>query len=171
MKKPRLIQTRRAPLIATLALFTATTAQLGSAQLGMDAPATPKSTILYSAQPQTVPAGRQADLELRFQVVPGFHVNSHTPNSQLLIPTTLSLQPADGVKAGALVYPAGKPYSFPFDPGDKLDVYAGSFIVRLPVVATEGVHTLDATLRYQACDNASCYPPRTLPIKIVFTAK
>jgi len=66
MKKPRLIQTRRAPLIATLALFTATTAQLGSAQLGMDAPATPKSTILYSAQPQTVPAGRQADLELRF---------------------------------------------------------------------------------------------------------
>jgi hypothetical protein len=39
------------------------------------------------------------------------------------------------------------------------------------VVATEGVHTLDATLRYQASDNASCYPPRTLPIKIVFTAK
>jgi hypothetical protein len=34
-----------------------------------------------------------------------------------------------------------------------------------------GDHTLDGTLRYQACDNASCYPPRTLSVKILFTAK
>ena len=172
MKKLRLIKTRRAFVrIAVLALVAGATAQLDSAQPGMDAPATTRSTILYAAEPQTVPAGRQADLELRFQVLQGFHVNSHTPKSQLLIPTTLSLQPVDGVKAGAPVYPAGQPYSFPFDPGEKLDVYAGSFIVRLPVVATAGEHTLNATLRYQACDNASCFPPRTLPVKVVFTAK
>jgi hypothetical protein len=158
--------------IAALALFVAATAQLGSAQLGsMDTPAKPKSYVLYAAEPQTVPAGRRAVLELRFQVVQPYHINSHTPKSQLLIPTTLTLQPCDGVKAGALQYPAGQPYSFAFDPSDKLDVYAGSFTVRLPVVAAAGDHTMDGALKYQACDNASCYPPRTLPVKVVFTAK
>jgi DsbC/DsbD-like thiol-disulfide interchange protein len=137
----------------------------------MDAPVKPRATVLYAAEPQSVSAARRAVLELRFQIVPGFHINSHTPNSQLLIPTALTLEPAPGVKPGALVYPAGQPYSFAFDPGNKLDVYAGSFTVRLPVVATAGDHTIDGTLKYQACDNASCYPPKTLPVKIVFTAK
>jgi len=141
------------------------------AQFDMDAPGKPKTYIVYSAEPQTVPAGRHALLELRFQVVPGYHVNSHTPKSPYLIPTVLTLQAANGVKTDALQYPAGKPYSFAFDPTDKLDVYAGDFSIRLPVVAAPGDHTLDATLRYQACDNASCYPPRTLPVKILFTAK
>jgi DsbC/DsbD-like thiol-disulfide interchange protein len=166
-----IIASRAFPLSATLALFLATTAQFGNAQFGMDAPANPRAYVLYAAEQQTVPAARRAVLELRFQIVPGFHINSHTPNSQLLIPTALTLEPSPGVKTAPLQYPAGEPYSFPFDPADKLDVYAGSFTVRLPVVATAGDHAIDATLRYQACDNASCYPPKTLPIKIVFTAK
>jgi len=39
------------------------------------------------------------------------------------------------------------------------------------VVAAAGEHALDASLRYQACDNAACYPPRNLPVKVLFTAK
>ncbi len=155
-----------------LALFAAAVAPSASAQIGsMDGPAKPRAFVLYAAEPQTVPAGKRAVLELRFQVVAGFHVNSHTPNSQLLIPTSLTVQPSAGVHAGVLVYPPGSLYSFPFDPGDKVDVYAGSFIVKLPVVATAGDHVLDGSLKYQACDNASCYPPRTVPVKVVFTAK
>jgi hypothetical protein len=142
------------------------------AQMGdMSAAAKPKVYVAYAAEAQTVPAGRRAVLELRFHVVTGFHVNSHTPKSPTLIATALSLQPASGVKADALEYPAGKPYSFSFDPGDKLDVYAGDFTVKLPVVAAAGAHTVEGTLRYQACDNASCYPPKTLPVKVEFTAK
>jgi hypothetical protein len=158
-------------LFAACALLLGTAAPPARAQFTMDAPGKPKTYILYSAEPQTVPAGKHAVLELRFQVMPGYHVNSHTPKSQFLIPTALTLQPANGVKADALEYPAGKTYSFAFDPSDKLDVYAGDFIVKLPVVATPGDHTLDGTLRYQACDNASCYPPKTLPVKVVFTAR
>ena len=172
MKATWLNRTRHtfAPIVS-LVFILATTSHLGCAQLGMDASAKPRATVLYAAEPQTVPAARRAVLELRFQIVPGFHINSHTPNSQLLIPTTLALQPAEGVKAGELVYPAGVPYSFPFDPADKLDVYAGDFIIRLPIVATAGDHAIDGTLKYQACDNASCYPPKTLPVRILFTAK
>jgi hypothetical protein len=163
---------RRALLaFAALALL-ASLVQIGNAQLGdMDAPAKPKAYVLYAAEPQTVPAGEHATLELRFHIVQDYHVNSHTPKSQLLIPTTLTLQPVDGVKTAAIEYPAGKPYSFSFDPKDVLDIYAGDFTLKLPVVATPGGHTIEGALKYQACNNASCFPPRTLPVKVVFTAK
>jgi hypothetical protein len=38
-------------------------------------------------------------------------------------------------------------------------------------VAEAGAHTVNGTLRYQACDNAACYPPKSLPVQMVFTAK
>jgi hypothetical protein len=143
-------------------------AQVGS--LGAPAPK-PKSFVLYAAEQQTVAAGKRSVLELHFRVVDGFHVNSHTPKSELLIPTQMNLQPAAGVKAEALEYPAGTSYSFSFDPTEKLDVYSGAFTVKLPVVAEAGTHTVDGTLRYQACDHAACYPPKSLPLQVIFTAK
>ena len=162
---------RNLALAAALILTGIAHAPMRAQQISMDGPAKSKSYVLYAAEPQTVAAGRPATLELRFQIVPGYHVNSHTPKSQLLIPTILTLQTAGGVKAGALEYPVGKLYSFSFDPGDKLDIYAGNFIVKLPVIAAAGEHSIDGSLRYQACDNAACYPPRTLPVKVLFTAK
>jgi DsbC/DsbD-like thiol-disulfide interchange protein len=130
-----------------------------------------RSYIVYAAEQEVVPAGKPGVLDLRFQVIDGFHVNSHTPKSELLIPTKLSLEPTAGVKAAAIEYPAGTPYSFRFSPSDILDVYSGAFTVKLPLTANAGAHTLQATLRYQACDHAACYPPQNLPVQIVFTAK
>jgi hypothetical protein len=126
---------------------------------------------VYAAEQQSVAAGKRSVLELHFRVVDGFHVNSHTPKSELLIPTRVELQPATGVKADAIEYPAGTSYSFSFDPTEKLDVYSGDFTVKLPVVAEAGTHTVDGTLRYQACDHAACYPPKSLPVQVIFTAK
>ena len=138
----------------------------------LDAPATkPKSYVVYAAEEHSVAAGKQSVLELHFQVVDGFHVNSHTPKSELLIPTQITLQPAAGVKLSAVEYPAGSTYSFSFDPSEKLDVYSGAFTVKLPLVAEAGEHTVDGTLRYQACDHAACYPPKNLPVHVIFTAK
>ncbi len=130
-----------------------------------------KSYVTYAAEPQSVPAGKRSVLELHFQVVDGFHVNSHTPKSELLIPSSLSLQAAAGVKTTAIEYPAGTSYSFSADLSEKLDVYTGPFTVKLPVVAEAGEHTVMGTLRYQACDHAACYPPKSLPVQVIFTAK
>lgn len=130
-----------------------------------------KSYVIYDAESQAIRAGKRSVIEMRFRVVDGFHVNSHTPKSELLIPTKVDLQPAAGVKAETAEYPAGTSYSFSFSPNEKLDVYAGDFTVKLPVVARAGQHEIDGTLRYQACDHAACYPPRSLPIQVVFTAK
>jgi hypothetical protein len=138
----------------------------------LDAPATKgKSYVVYAAEQQSVVAGKRSVLELHFRVVEGFHVNSHTPKSELLIPTQLTLQPAAGVKLAAAEYPAGISYSLAADPSEKLDVYTGAFTVKLPIVAEPGEHAVDGTLRYQACDQAACYPPKSLPVQVIFTAK
>jgi hypothetical protein len=143
------------------------TAQMGN----LNAPPRPKSYVTYAPEPQVVAAGKRSVLEMHFRVLNGFHVNSNTPKSEILIPTKLALQPAAGVKAEAAEYPAGTPYSFSFSPKEKLDVYAGDFTVKLPVIASAGTHTVDGTLHYQACDHAACYPPKNLPVQVIFTAK
>ncbi|HTH53051.1 MAG TPA: protein-disulfide reductase DsbD N-terminal domain-containing protein [Edaphobacter sp.] len=133
--------------------------------------ARPKQYVAYDSEGQAIEAGKTSTLELRFQVVQGYHVNSHTPKSELLIPTNLTIEPASGVKAAAAEYPAGTTYSLRFDPSEKLDVYTGAFVVKVPVVAALGDHTLKGVLHYQACDNAACYPPKSLPVQIAVTAK
>ena len=142
------------------------------AQMGnLNAPPRPKSYVTYAPEPQVVTAGKRSVLEMHFRVLNGFHVNSNTPKSEILIPTKLALQPAAGVKTEAAEYPAGTAYSFSFSPKEKLDVYAGDFTVKLPVIAAAGTHTVDGTLHYQACDHAACYPPKNLPVQVIFTAK
>jgi hypothetical protein len=131
----------------------------------------PSSFVRFVAEPQTVVANRESNLELRFAVVEPYHINSHRPRSEYLIATTLTVQPVSGVEIGDAAFPEGHLYSFPFDPAEKVDVYSGGFIVRLRVRAVPGEHAINATLRYQACDNASCYPPKTMPIQVLFTAR
>lgn len=143
-------------------------AQQGS--LPMPAPR-PKQYVTFQADPQELKTGKREVVELRFRVADGYHVNSHTPKSELLIPTALKLEDAAGVKVSSAEYPVGKLYSFSFNPSEKLDVYTSDFIVKLPVVAQAGAHMVTGTLHYQACDNAACYPPRNLPVRIAVTAK
>ena len=138
---------------------------------GMQAPERTKQHVAYVSEAQTVAAGKRAVVEVHFRVEDGFHVNSHTPKSELLIPTQIALQPASGVKVAAVEYPAGTAYSFSFDATEKLDVYSGAFTVKVPLVAEAGEHAVEGTLRYQACDHAACYPPKSLPIQVIFTAK
>ena len=130
-----------------------------------------KQYVAFAAEAQTVAAGKRAVLELRFEVLPGYHVNSHVPRSELLIPTAVELPEGNGVTLGKAVYPAGVAYSFAIDPTEKLDVYEGGFKVLVPVTATAGVHELKGSLRYQACNNAACYPPKMLEVDVLFTAK
>jgi hypothetical protein len=134
-------------------------------------PAKSHQFVAYQSEQLVVPAGKRAVLELRFRVEDGYHVNSHTPKSDLQIPTRVELEGAAGVKLAAAEYPAGKSYSFSFDPKEKLDVYQDWFVVKVPVVASAGAHEVKGALKYQACDHAACYPPKTLPVTLMFTAK
>ena len=128
--------------------------------------------VTYAAEPAVLAAGKRAVLEVRLVVGSGFHVNSHTPKSELLIPTVAKLEPQDaGVRVEPVEYPRGTSYRFATDPGEVLDVYTGAVVLRVPVIAAAGDHVLQGTLRYQACDQRSCFPPKTLVLMVPFTAR
>ena len=129
--------------------------------------------LRYVAEPVVVPAGRRAEVEIHLQVLEGFHVNSHRPKSDLLIPTTVMVKTEEpGVTVGEVAYPAGESYRFAGDPSETMDVYTGPMVLRVPVVATaKGEHVLRGMVRYQACDARSCFPPKTLVVAVSFTAK
>jgi hypothetical protein len=137
-------------------------------QLGDHPAPAGKGHVSYAAEVTEVPAGKPAVVELRFRVDPGFHVNSHTPSSEMLIPTILKLDDAAGIKVLGEEYPKGSAFHLA---DDTLDVYQGEFRVRLTVVVPRGQSTLKGGLRYQACDHAACYPPRTLAIAVAVTGK
>ena len=65
--------------IASVAAALLVTGIVSAQGVNLDSPAKPKAYVLYAAEPQTIPAGKSAMLELRFHMVPGYHVNSHTP--------------------------------------------------------------------------------------------
>ena len=127
--------------------------------------------VQFAAEPQTVAAGKPVTLLLHFKVDPGFHINSHTPKSEMLIPTKIAVEDAPDADVKAVDFPQGTPYSFSFEPKEKLDVYTGEFVLTAHLTAKPGPHTLRAALRYQACDSAACYPPKMLPVEQPFTAK
>ena len=121
------------------------------------------SVVLSAAKTQTV--------ELRFRVADGFHINSHTPKDELLIPTELKLDSRDGVIVLGEQYPRGSEFRLAIGNGETLDVYQGEFRVTVRLTAAQGASLLTGSLRYQACDNAACFPPRSLPVKVVLIGR
>lgn len=115
--------------------------------------------------------GEQGSVALRFAIQTGLHINSHTPHSSFLIPTTLTLEPRAGVQVAQVEYPVGVDYHFAFSPKDALSVYTGEFGLIVQVHARPGEYTLHGRLHYQACDSRACNPPRTLPLTLHVTAK
>ena len=145
--------------ICFCALLTATCA----AQLGRSPSVSVAPIPLVTAQ-----RTKQTMVSLDFRVASGFHINSNTPKSEFLIPTSLKMDLPTDIVLGKIQYPEGKDLTFPFSPDEKLNVYSGDFTINVavhPLRAVEpGKYVMHGVLRYQACDNAQCFPPKTLPV-------
>ena len=112
----------------------------------------------------TLAAGKASDVTLHFRVAAGYHINSHTPREEFLIPTTFSIPDGTGVRLDKAIYPAGTDFTLPLDPSDKLSVYNNEFTIQARIVAEAGNHLVEGKLRFQACDKSACLPPRTIPV-------
>ncbi|HUB17961.1 MAG TPA: protein-disulfide reductase DsbD domain-containing protein [Acidobacteriaceae bacterium] len=121
--------------------------------------------FLYPQQ-VTLPAGKSATIDLHFRINPGLHINSHQPLQKSLIRTELIEAEPEGVHIASVDFPAGADYAFPADPSQKLSVYSGEFVLRMHLTARRGDHLMPGELRYQACDDHTCFPPRNLPVPI-----
>ena len=126
-------------------------------------------TLTIAAVPLITAQRAQATMvNLNFRVPPGYHINSNAPKSEFLIPTALKMDLPTDIILGKIEYPAGDDKTFPFSPDEKLSVYSGDFTIAVAVhplhSVVPGKYNMHGVLRYQACDNAACYPPKTLPV-------
>jgi hypothetical protein len=125
---------------------------------------------LYPEQ-VSLPAGKSSAVALHFRIAPGFHINSHAPKDEFLIPTVLSIPADAGVKLTDATYPPGADFVLAADPDTKLSVYTGEFTIQARLVTEAGDHLMKAKLRYQACDKTACMPPKTITVPIDVVGK
>jgi hypothetical protein len=126
---------------------------------------TPAVQYLFPEQ-VSLPAGKASSVVLHFRVALGYHVNSHSPKEDYLIPTTLAIPADSGVQLTSATYPPGSDITLPLDPDTKLNVYTGEFAIEARIVAEHGNHLVQATLHYQACDSNACFPPKTITVPV-----
>ena len=150
----------------TLVLALGAVSALGQAVKGQGSPAKPGAVEFLYPEQVTGEADKPAVVKLHYRVAEGMHINSHAPKDEFLIPTTLDFPDGTGVKLEKADYPVGGEYSFPGDPGSKLSVYVGQFEIEAHIRAEKGNHLVEAKLRYQACNNAQCFPPRTAAVAV-----
>ena len=116
----------------------------------------------------TVKAGEVASSKILFRLANGYHTNSNAPADEYLIPLRLTWEAAPLQVAG-IDYP--KPHMEKYSFSDKpLSVYSGEFEIvskfKAPAGAPKGPRTLTGKLRYQACTNSMCLPPKTLSVQL-----
>jgi hypothetical protein len=160
----RIVDARIFPVAVSLAILLAVAHSLSAQTLGK-AP-----SLTFGAVPlTTAQRAQQTMVDLNFRVPAGYHINSNTPKSEFLIPTALKMELPTDIVLGKIAYPAGEDASFPFSPDEKLSVYSGDFTIAVAVhplhSVVPGKYVMHGVLRYQACDNAACYPPKTLPVQ------
>lgn len=134
---------------------------------GLEQPEAKSEAVRYLFPEQiNLPAHKATAVALHFRIAPGLHINAHQPLEKDLIATSISIPEGMGVRLEGASYPKGALFALPEDPSTRLLVYTGEFVVDAKVIAEPGEHLVEAKLRYQACDNRACMPPRTIPITI-----
>ncbi|HEY8563599.1 MAG TPA: protein-disulfide reductase DsbD domain-containing protein [Pyrinomonadaceae bacterium] len=116
----------------------------------------------------TVARGGSVKGTITLSIPGGLHVNSSRPNSQYAIPTSVRVS-ATGAKAGAVTYPRGKNRKFQFSE-DTLNVYEGTvsfpFSLTVPANFKGDAVRVRAVVRYQACTDEVCYPPKSKEVTL-----
>lgn len=136
--------------------------------LGIGASEAGGQTVSGSVGNGTVSRGKTVRGVITLDIPAGLHVNSNKPDSEYSIPTTVRLT-APGAKVSGVSYPAGKNRKFQFSE-NSINVYEGRvsfpFGVTVPSNFSGSTLRVRALIRYQACTDEVCYPPRTKDITI-----
>lgn len=128
---------------------------------------------LSVAPPQKafVKRGSVAEVKLNVQLMPGFHVNSDKPADEYLIPLRLRWEPGP-LAATEVVFPKPETRSYSFSQ-KPVTVFTDKFPIITKFKAGPGAPVgpgfLTGKLRYQACTEDRCYPPKTVEIKLPYS--
>jgi hypothetical protein len=131
------------------------------------------SGYLTVGQPPRVVAKRNASVQVRIPVTVqrGFHVNSNKPNDEYLIPLRLTWKDTGALQPGQVAYP--KPTLEKYEFSEKpLSVYTGAFELaadfKVAANAPAGPGSALGQLRYQACNDRTCFPPKTIEVTVSY---
>ena len=127
------------------------------------------NSVLSVAPPEklSIKRGASADVKLKAQLHPGFHANSNAPADEFLIPLKLTWanQP---LQAEQVTYPKPQLEMYAFSP-NPVSVFSGNFEIatrfKAPPNASPGLAMMTGKLRFQACSNKECLPPRTIDVR------
>jgi hypothetical protein len=124
-----------------------------------------KAQAFVSREP--VPQGGTFEIAVVADIPAAYHMNAHKTSDEYLIPTTVSANFPKGITQVDISYPPGKLKKFGFSE-TPLNVYEGRavILIKLSASAQAPVGSLDIplTLRYQACNETTCFPPAHVPV-------
>lgn len=116
----------------------------------------------------TAKIGSTVEVKTTVQIRAGYHCNSNTPSEDYLIPLRLSWT-TGSLESPTVEYP--KPQMEKFNFSDKpLSVYTGDFAIttkfKVAANANPGTAFITGKLRYQACNDRMCLPPKTIDVSV-----
>jgi DsbC/DsbD-like thiol-disulfide interchange protein len=116
----------------------------------------------------SVSRGKAARGSIVMTIPGGLHVNSSRPNSEYAIATRVRIS-GTGLKASAVNYPKGTNRKFQFSEVP-INVYEGRVVFPFTVTVPAGFRgntvKVRAAVRYQACTEEVCYPPKTKEVTL-----
>jgi thiol:disulfide interchange protein DsbD len=99
----------------------------------------------------------------------GLHVQSSKPLDKFLVATKLDVETPSGMKVGPISYPRALMRKLKFSKAN-VAVYEGQAVIRfnvtVPVNYSGGSGEIKGKLRFQACNDDSCFPPLTREVKM-----
>jgi Disulphide bond corrector protein DsbC len=131
------------------------------------------SGYLAVGEPQKVAGKRNAAVQVKIpcSVQAGYHVNSNKPNEEYLIPLKLTWTSTGALEGGTVTYPKASLETYEFSE-KPLSVFTGNFDLlasfKVAASAPAGPGVAVGKLRYQACSNRACYPPKTIEIAVPY---
>ena len=134
---------------------------------------TQSSGYLSAGEPQKVAGKRSARVQVKIPVTvkDGYHVNSNQPSEEYLIPLKLTWTSLGALEGGTVTYPKATQEKYEFSE-KPLSVYTGDFVLvsnfKVAPKAPAGPGAATGKLRYQACSNRACYPPKTVEITVSY---
>jgi hypothetical protein len=112
----------------------------------------------------------QVTAKLSVELQKGYHVNSNSPSEEYLIPLRLNWEPG-ALQLVAVAYPQPRMEKYQFSE-KPLSVFTGDFEIatrfKIPPAARKGPGILTGKLRYQACSTNTCFPPKTVEVRLPY---
>jgi thiol:disulfide interchange protein DsbD len=146
------------PFILSVLCFTIITAQ------GQETPWEELEIVAGQAYLDREAVVPGSDLRLVFQaeIDDDYHINSHAPGDEFLIPTEIRVKEIGGFSFDAPIYPPPVDRLYEFSE-EKMSVYEGTvhfgFNGRTTADLEPGDYRLEVVFSYQPCDHVACYPP------------